>query len=66
MKSLEDMTHSNKEGRLRAIEVVDPPTIWDEADGVKLVHEILESAVDLAIELRLEESKDDPIGIPIV
>lgn len=45
---------------------VDSTAVRNEADGVQLVHEVLECGVRNTVKLRLQKSLDDPKTVPVI
>ena len=45
---------------------INSPSIWDESDGFKLIHEILKRGINDVVQSRLNQPFDNPETVPIV
>ena len=48
------------------VRTVDATTVWNEAEVLELVHEVLESVLDGVEELGLDKTLDNPVRVPVV
>ena len=48
------------------VRTVDATTVWNEAEVLELVHEVLECVFDSVEELGLDKTLDNPVRVPVV